>query len=254
MAGAILRTAARHGDNLREFTLVAAGGAGGLSAVALAQELGMPQVLVPLYPGLFSAAGLLAAELRHDLAVSLMMDPSDPDEEAIGKAQAQLVARVGNDLAVDGIPADRQTCEHALDLRYFGQEYAVTVPTFPGEALDAVVVRFHQLHERVYGHSSPGSRVEITATRVVGRGTSVFRDMPTVASEAIRPAASRAVWFAEADGHLDTAIIDRAALAPGARLDGPAIVEQIDTTTVIPPGWRALVDERRCLIIEEIRP
>lgn len=254
MAGAILRTAARHGDNLRDFTLVAAGGAGGLSAVALARELGMPQILVPLYPGLFSAAGLLAAELRHDLALSLMMDPSDPDEGTIRKAQAELAARVGNDLAVDRIPADRQICEHALDLRYFGQEYAVTVPTVPGEALDAVVVRFHQLHERVYGHSAPGGRVEITAARVAGRGTSAFRDMPAIGSEAVRPAASRAVWFAETDGYLDTAIIDRATLAPGASVEGPAIVEQIDTTTVIPPGWQARVDERRCLVIEEVQP
>lgn len=254
MAGAILRSAARHGDNLREFTLVGAGGAGGLSAVALAATLQIPRVLIPPHPGLFSAAGLLAAELRHDLASPLMIDPDDPDVTAIAEAQSALEDRVMRDLATDRIPAERRRCDHALDLRYFGQEYAVTVPTEPGEPFAAVVRRFHDIHEKTYGHSAPGTRVEITAARIVGRSLSDGRELPSATQTASETGGRREVWFEQTGGYADTPIVARFSLRPGDRIAGPAVIEQIDTTTVVPPGWAAIVDDRDCMIIEEVRP
>lgn len=254
MAGAIRRSAARHGDDLRDFALVAAGGAGGLSTCALARALDIPRVVIPPHPGLLSAAGLLTADLRHDLALPVMMDALAPDETLIDRQQAELEARVISDLVEDGIAPGRWRCDHALDLRYVGQEYSLAVPAGRGEAMGAVVGRFHETHARIYGHAAPGTPVEITAIRVTGRGIGESREMPRVAPHAAPPRATRRVWFIEVGGFVETPVIARFGLLRGETIDGPAILEQLDTTTVVPPGWRATVHESLCLIIEEIAP
>lgn len=252
MAGAIRRSAARHGDDLREFALVAAGGAGGLSTCALARSLDIPRVVIPPHPGLLSAVGLLTADLRHDLSLPVMMDAASPDLAGLALHQAELEEKVVADLAQDGIPAGECRIEHAFDLRYVGQEYSVAVAAERGEAMAAVVIRFHETHNRIYGHSAPGEAVEITAIRVTGRSADLARETPRVAPDGAARRDTRAVWFTEADAYVDTPVIDRFGLAPGEMVDGPAILEQLDTTTVVPPGWRATVHESLCLIIEEI--
>ncbi|HEY0293491.1 MAG TPA: hydantoinase/oxoprolinase family protein, partial [Hansschlegelia sp.] len=252
MAGAILRSAARHGDNLREFTLVAAGGAGGLSAVALAKALQIPRVLIPPHPGLFSAAGLLAAELRHDLSQPMLVDAARLEVSEIEASQAELERQALRNLEIDGIPEDRRRCDHALDVRYFGQEYAVTVPTRPGEAFPEILARFHEMHERTYGHSAPGAQVEVTAARVVGRSLADGRDLPSASHAPHGAGGRREVWFKESGCYLDTPVVERFSLRPGQTIAGPAIIEQIDATTVLPPGWSAVVDERDCIMIEEV--
>ncbi|MCB8883703.1 hydantoinase/oxoprolinase family protein [Acidisoma cellulosilytica] len=255
MAGAIMRTAARHGDDLRDFALIAAGGAGGLSVVPLAIALGMPRVVIPPHPGLLSAAGLLAADLRHDLSVPVLMDAAKPDAALVARHQADLEAQALAYLAADGIPPARRLCEHALDIRYFGQEYAVTLPVQTGERADAVLARFHDSHARIYGHSAPGTGVELTAIRVTGRSLPQAGALP-MSEAATEPAAgtSRAVWFEETGGYVETAILDRFGLLPGQIVAGPAIIEQLDSTTVLPPGWTARAAAGNCLIIERMTP
>ncbi|GLK69037.1 hydantoinase/oxoprolinase family protein [Hansschlegelia plantiphila] len=251
MAGAILRSAARHGDNLREFTLVAAGGAGGLSAVALAKALQIPRVLIPPHPGLFSAAGLLSAELRHDLSQPMLVDAARLEVSEIEASQAELERRALRNLEIDGIPEDRRRCDHALDVRYFGQEYAVTIPTSPGEAFHEILARFHEMHEKTYGHSAPDAQVEVTAARVVGRSLADGRDLPSASHAPHGAGGRREVWFEESGCYLDTPVLERFSLRPGQTVAGPAIIEQIDATTVLPPGWSAVVDERDCIMMEE---
>ncbi|MEG6508379.1 hydantoinase/oxoprolinase family protein [Methyloligella sp. 2.7D] len=252
MAGAIRQCAARHGDDLRDFTLVAAGGAGALNAVALAKTLGIPRVLVPKRPGLLSATGLLAAKLRHDLSLPLIMFADEPDLAAIEAAQDDLEKRTLEVLETDGIPAERRRVEFALDLRYLGQEFAVTVPCEKGEAIEKVLERFHETHERVYGHSSVDDRAEIVAARIIGWG---LFDAPRVETqegdEVTAEPETREVWFDEAGGYVATPIYKRHALKPGTTISGPAIVEQLDTTTVLLPGYGAKIDASENMVISE---
>lgn len=255
MAGAIMRSAARHGDNLRDFALVAAGGAGGLSVVALADTLGMPQVVIPPHPGLLSATGLLTANLRHDLSIPLLIDAASPGLAAIADHQASLEAQVMKDLEIDRIPAERRRCAHSFDIRYLGQEYSVNVPTTPGEPIADALARFHAIHNRIYGHSAPDAPAEITAARAAGRSIPVNSELPT--TDPVVGAAgggTRQVWFEQAGGYVDTPIIERFSLSVGQVVSGPTILEQLDTTTVLPPGWAAKVDDQNCLIIERIAP
>ncbi|MDE1173162.1 MAG: hydantoinase/oxoprolinase family protein [Parvibaculaceae bacterium] len=255
MAGAIMRSAARHGDDLRDFTLVAAGGAGGLSVVPLAKALDIPRVLIPPHPGLLSAAGLLTSDLRHDLSAPVMIDTANPDLALIERVQGELEARVLDDLEVDGVPVVLRSAEHSVEIRYVGQEYSVNVATARGEGLSAITARFHETHERVYGHSAPDAPSEIVAIRVSGRGAAAASDLPTGAPLlAARVGETREVWFDEAGGYVTTPIVERFSLRPGDVVTGPAIIEQLDTTVVLLPGWRAFSNEQSCLIIEEVKP
>lgn len=250
MAGAIRQSAAKHGDDLRGFALVAAGGAGPLNAASLAAALGMRTVLVPPRPGLFSATGLLAADLRQDLSLPLLMLGGEPDLAALAAAQALLEERADALLAEDQVPQAQRRCDHSLDLRYLGQEYSVTVAVERSEPLTAVIGRFHELHEAIYGHAAPGEPIEITAARAIAWGLS----QPPKAEEILsaepgRPEERRDVWFEEAAGFVATPVYDRAVLSAGQCLQGPAIIEQLDTTTVVPPGCDARTDAYGLLIL-----
>jgi len=251
MAGAIQRAAARHGYDLREFSLVAAGGAGGLSAAALAKLLGMPVAIIPPYPGLLSASGLLTAELRHDLAVPLPLTQSLRVNQ-IECAQRALQVEALLTLAVDGISAELSSCEHGLEVRYVGQEYSLTVPVTLGESADAIVNRFHSLHEQGYGHAAPDEPIEVVAARVVGIGA-IGGSQPAPAVGVSRGGGprQRPAWFHEAGGYVPTSIYQRHEIASGFHIVGPAIIEQLDSTTVVPPGHWAQADAHGCLILRE---
>jgi N-methylhydantoinase A len=217
---------------------VAGGGAGPLHAASIMLELGMPAAIVPRHPGLLSALGLLAAHIRHDLTAPLL----GAEDELDARFEA-LEREAGAALDADGVaPADRRF-ERSLDMRYFGQEYAVRVPLDGGDAIE----RFHALHERTFGHSAPGERTELVAARLVAVGLREMPELrPLLASSPGRPRGTREVMF---DRSVETAIWDRAVLAAGQVVDGPAIVEQLDTTTVIPPGCAATVHESAALIL-----
>lgn len=252
MAGAIRQTAARHGDDLREFVLVAAGGAGPLHAVALAHELHMATVCVPLTPGLLSALGLLTTDLRHDLTRPFLAFAEEVGPEELERAFGDLEEEAHRRLEDDGVaPADRRL-ERGIDLRSVGQEYALNVPVTRGEPIAAVIGRFHDTHERVYGHSAPDEPVETVAVRLVGWGSfqrPTLADVPAQrSSDAERH--RRRVWFAEAGGFVETRVHRRDELFAGVHLDGPAVIEQLDTTTLVPPGYRARVVALDSLVIE----
>jgi N-methylhydantoinase A len=241
MAGAIRRAAARHGDDLRDFVLVAGGGAGPLHAASIMLELGMPAAIVPRHPGLLSALGLLAAHIRHDLSASLL-----GVEDEMEARFAALEREAAEALAADGVAPEDRRYERSVDMRYFGQEYAVRVPVGDGD----MVQRFHELHERTFGHSAAGERTELVAARVVALGLRTMPALrPTLADAPGSCRDTRLVMFAPADGHVRTEVWDRAALAGGQVVAGPAIVEQLDATTVIPPGCVATVHETAALII-----
>ncbi|HVL53334.1 MAG TPA: hydantoinase/oxoprolinase family protein, partial [Vitreimonas sp.] len=225
------------GDDVREFALVAAGGAGPLHAVALAAELGMRAVCVPLAPGLLSALGLLAADLRHDLSSPLISFMEDLTSERVEAAFGGLEADAHALLDAEGVSEGNRRIERAIDIRSVGQEWSLGVPVEPGDSVAAMVDRFHQRHDRVYGHSSPGEPVESVAIRVVARG--IFprpRIEPPPAASEPEPAGHRPVWFPEASGFVRAAVVDRASIGPGSEVVGPAVITQLDTTVLVPPG------------------
>jgi N-methylhydantoinase A len=247
MADAVRLISIRRGYDPRDFCLVAFGGAGSVHAAHLARELDVPAVVVPPYPGITSALGCLLLDVRHDLFRTYLTSADKASSTALEAEFAVLEDEARKRLAVEGIADDRVQLRRLMDMRYVGQWRSLTVPvSTPLEAnLDATLDRFHNEHEREYAFSDRDQAVEIYGLRVVGLGLVDKPEFPKVAGGSDLAAArsgERPVYFAEAGGFLDTMIYHRAALPAGARFDGPAIVEQMDSTVVVPPDWRAEVD------------
>lgn len=244
MIRAIRVISVEKGYDPRNFTLVAFGGAGPLLASALARELGIDRVLVPPHPGLLCAHGLLVADARADFSISRIATLAQTGARGINAAFAEL-ERGGVDwFAREGVAPEKRRMERALDLRYVGQSHELTVPMPGGEVRDADLAaltdRFRDEHMRVYGYASDG------AIQVVTFRLSTHTPVAGAPSEAVTPPAnrnpikgSRRVHFQESGSFVDCPIYDRSLLAPGQEVRGPAIVEQMDTTTVVLPGQRA---------------
>jgi N-methylhydantoinase A len=261
MERAIRVISVERGHDPRRFTLVAFGGAGPLHACELAQALGIPRVLVPLYPGVLSAVGMLVADIMRDYSQTVLLR-HDGAAAALQAVFAALEDRARRDAAEDGLAVERLRLRRALDLRYAGQSFEITVPldtprteAEAGEALARAVARFHRAHRRRFAHAHPDRPVEIVTARL----SAIYRT-PKPAFERLplgSPDASAALIdrrpVAFAEGMVDTAIYERALLAPGNRFDGPAIVTQFDATTVVPPGWTAQVDGYRNLVLTMTR-
>lgn len=210
----------------------------------------MPAVCVPPNPGLLSALGLLAADLRHDLSAAILMAGDRPRPDRLVATFAELDAEAAARLEDDGIAPERWRLDRSLDVRYVGQEYALTVPTSTSEPLDDVFRRFHEQHERVYGHGAPEEPVEIVAARVTGWGGFPRLEVPeSHVATTPQTRTTRDVWFAETRSFVAACVLPREALRPGDAVSGPAIIEQLDTTTVVPPGHLATVHERGSLLI-----
>lgn len=248
MADAVRLVSIRRGYDPRDFCLVAFGGAGSVHAAHLARELDIPAVVVPPYPGITSALGCLLLDVRHDLFRTYLTSAEGASSEALEREFEKLEEEARERLAVEGITGERVHLRRLMDMRYVGQWRSLTAPvsTPLGENLDASLARFHEEHQREYSFSDLDQRVEIYGLRVVGLGLVDKPEFPRLESGGALAAAKsgeREVYFGEAGGFRTTAVYDRAALAAGTTFDGPAIVEQMDSTVVVPPDWRAEVDD-----------
>lgn len=248
MADAVRLISIRRGYDPRDFCLVAFGGAGSVHAAHLARELDIPAVVVPPYPGITSALGCLLLDVRHDLFRTYLTTADRASSAALEAEFARLEDEARLRLAVEGIADDRVQMRRLMDMRYVGQWRSLTVPvSTPLEAnLDVSLERFHAEHEREYAYSDREQAVEIYGLRVVGLGLVDKPAFPKLEGGTNLDTAltgTRPVFFGEAGGFLEAAIYDRAALPAGAAFDGPAIVEQMDSTVVVPPDWRATVDD-----------
>jgi len=257
MIGAMRLVSVQRGYDPRDFVLVAFGGAGPLHANALARELGIPTVLVPPSPGIASAVGMLVTDLRHEFVATRRLRLDGLTPSALEALFADFVAEGGARLARDGVPlADRRMLRSA-DLRYHGQsfELPVIVPPGPLSAADILRLReqFHSMHERAYGYAAPDDPVELVNVRLAAVGvTPKPRRAPLpVGGPAATPALKghRDIWFAEAGGFRPTLVLDRGKLLRGNVLDGPAIIEEHDASTLVHPGWTATVDEHGNLVL-----
>ncbi len=257
MERALRRVSVERGHDPREFILVPFGGAGPLHACELADALQVRRILVPPHPGVLSALGLLMADVAHEISHAVLASASTLTGEPrpLQALADRLVAGVRAVLAREGIPEPR--LEAALDMRYRGQSYELTVPValpLTGPGLATAVADFHPTHARRYGYAMPQEPVEIVALRVRGIGPGArprFRPeplgSPTPPAEALL--ATRPVWFHPA-GPTETRGYRREALQPGNRFPGPAVVFQFDTTILVAPGWNAHVDAWRNLWLE----
>jgi N-methylhydantoinase A len=254
MEAAIRLISVERGLDPRHFTLVAFGGAGPLHACELAAALSIPRVLIPAAPGVLSALGMLVADVLKDYVRTLMVPiEQETAQAAIEAALASLEEQGRADLLAEGFAAEQIQIERYLDLRYVGQSYELTVP-FGGDCARAAQ-QFHLAHERRFGYSDPNEPVQVVNVRLKARGLvepPVLERQPLQPEALVAPLERRQVIFAGERGPqaLEAAVYAREALLPGTQFGGPAIVTQYDTTTVVPPGWRARVDGVGNLLIE----
>ncbi|MFL5108080.1 MAG: hydantoinase/oxoprolinase family protein, partial [Xanthobacteraceae bacterium] len=257
MEEAIKAISTMRGHDLRDFMLLAFGGAGPVHAGAIARDLGMAGVIVPLYPGVYSAIGLLLSDVKHDYVQSKLAAIDSVSPADVNAIFAQLTARARDDLRQDGFSLEQIRIERALDMRYAGQGYEITVACeaepVTAATLAALRTRFDQQHKAMFGHMAPEEPVEIVSYRVRGIGIVPQVEMPKFAptggtlSHALRE--TRTVRFDGAD--IDCPIYQRERIDVGLSVAGPAILDQFDCTTVIYPGQVARVDAWKNLIITQ---
>ena len=239
------------GFDPREFALVAFGGAGPLHAAELAAELGIGRVIVPPRPGLFSAQGMLMADLQASLRLTRLVRMVPENLDTIRGALAELEAEGEAALEREQVPADRREVSTTLEMRYVGQNFELDVPVQKAPEtkgdLESLLARFHEIHERAYGHCEPSEPVVAVTFKVLAVGR-----MPRPAPEKLvsgGPDAggaylgTRKVYFSQAGGLIECQAYGRERLTAGNTLNGPAIIYQSDTTTLVLTGQRADVDE-----------
>jgi N-methylhydantoinase A len=248
MADQIRLMTIQRGHDPREFTLVLLGGAGPVHGVALAEELAIREVLVPEAPGVLSAFGLLAAAIEHHHGQTFPGIVGEVDLAQVNALLGELDAAGRARMLEEGVALDEVRIAYAADMRYVGQAYELAVPIpapLTPAALPEVSVAFHAVHERVYGYSRAGQPVEFVNFRAVHTfplpRPRLAPPIRATASLADARVGERHAHLAP-EGFVLAPVFDRARLPAGARLRGPAIVEQPDTTTVIPPAWTALVE------------
>jgi 5-oxoprolinase (ATP-hydrolysing) len=260
MSQAIELNSVRRGYDPRDFTLVAAGGAGPLFACEIAAELNVPRVLVPAHPGIIAATGLLATDQKYEFVATERHRLDSVDKARLQQRYAELVDEAVAQLDADGVPQDRRALHRLADCRYEGQGYEVRFEVPAGDVTDAWLAElreaFHRAHEVEYGHRFDAGGVEIVNIRVLGVGILEELPEPTVGSSA---GGAQGALIETRDVAFDvngkpvsraTPFYDRNLLSPGDRISGPCIIEQYDTTTVVPPDFTARIDAHGNIVIE----
>jgi len=261
MVRAIRAVSVERGHDPRDCVLMAYGGAGPLHARQVAAELGMRRVVVPAAPGILCAQGLVVADRSEELVHSRRVALDGAGVAALGSAVEALWPTAMRWFQQEAVAPAARAVELVLDMRYVGQNFELRVPVadaagdggtpprVPGPT--DLRTRFDAAHEQLYGFASPDDPVEAVNLRLALRGVTAPAPAPPSPAPAGAPRAAgqRRVHFAP-DGSVDTAVFERTALRPGQLLEGPAIVEQLDTTTVIGPGDRARVDAAGNLLLD----
>jgi N-methylhydantoinase A len=259
MTGAIHLVSVQRGIDPRGFVLVAFGGAGPVHANALAAAMRIPRLLVPPSPGVTSALGLLVGDLQHPFVQSYIRPTDRADLAHVNAVLADFERRGRGVLASEGVPADRMRFVRQLDVRFVGQSYELTVelPHYPLDAdgLAALNAAFRAAHRKAYGYAADDEPTELVNVRTTAVGA-VRRPARRELAEGgpdSRAALKgrREVYFHEAGGLTPCDVYDRYKLKAGNRLAGPAIVEEVDSTTVIHPGYAATVDRFGNMLIQE---
>lgn len=243
MARAVKAVSTYRGRDPRDFALVAFGGNGPMIATEIARTMGIRTVIVPPSPGVFSAVGLLFSAIEHEFAATDFRLLGEGDTVDFPAGFATLEARAVASLEAEGYSRDQLTSVWFADIRYEGQAYELTVPVETGEgALESAAAAFHEEHRRTYGHATPGNPIELVSRRVKVRvaNAATGDDRPWAIVRKDGPVGSRQATFAGRDA-VDIPVIDRGHLV-GERRSGPLIVEEYDSTFVVPHDAVATTD------------
>ncbi|MFM1655793.1 hydantoinase/oxoprolinase family protein [Brevibacillus sp. B_LB10_24] len=259
MANAIRAKTIQKGQDPREFALVAFGGAGPLHAVEVAKILNIPEVIIPPYPGITSATGLLTTDIKYDVIKTEFMLSTQLDCQQLNRDLELLGGQIAQQLIADGIGSDQVRLVRTADCRYVGQGYELRIDLPAGEVtqqnMERALEQFHRLHEAEYGHYFADSPIEIVNIRMTGIGMMPKIGDPVVeetgnVEEALMKTGQTAF---RKDGQLqtcETSFYLREKLPAGAVLSGPAVILQKDTTTIVPPDCQVLVEKSGNLIIK----
>jgi N-methylhydantoinase A len=259
MSYAVKAVSTERGLDAAAFTLIAYGGAGPLHASGIAREIGMQRVVVPRAPGHFCSFGMLFSDLRYDLVRTWFTRLAEVSFEAIEKIYASLIEDGRAALAASGMRSARVAVARAADMRYVGQEHPVTVElpadVFRRRSRDSLKARFDDEHLRRYGTCAPEEPAEIVSLRAKVTGAMRKPPLERIARGARSPLASarrgrRSVYFAELGRAVATPAYAREELRAGNRIEGPGLVEEYASTTVVLPGDRLQVDSFGNLVIE----
>jgi N-methylhydantoinase A/oxoprolinase/acetone carboxylase beta subunit len=261
MVNAISLNSVQRGFDPREFSLVAFGGGGPLYGVDIARELAVPRVIVPLHPGITSAMGLLASDLKYEAQRTVMVDAPDADGAALEAVYREMEREGRERLDADGVAGEARVFQRLVDCRYVGQAYELLVPLPPGP-LDADGVRrltdaFESAHEREFFYRFENTPVQIVHLRSYAIGVMPKLTMAAVPEGGPEPPAEalierREVLFAVAGARQsrETPFYERSALRAGNEIAGPAVIEQLDSTTVLPPGCRARIQGDGTIVVD----
>jgi N-methylhydantoinase A len=254
MARAVRLVSLERGLDPRGFTLMAFGGAGPMHAAELAEEIGIDKVVIPPAPGLFSALGLLLTDMKFSYVMGLLR-LLDEVGGRLGDLFREMERRALEELGKRGLATSNASTITSLDLRYYGQGYELEVPVSLPIDVGQVARSFEERHEAVYGYRHEGERIEVTALRLTL--TLPVRRPPLTSLAQARPSRAgpemgeRRVFF---EGSWVTApIYSRELLPLGATIPGPAIIEEYDSTVVLPPRWSCTRNEIDCLILSRVR-
>jgi N-methylhydantoinase A/oxoprolinase/acetone carboxylase beta subunit len=262
MTEAISLHSVRKGYDPRDFSLVAEGGAGPLFAWHIAEQLGIPRVIVPRHPGIASAMGLLTTDIRYEIPTTVWTSSATPDVPLVAGQMKRLEDEARAQLRADGVADGDITLERSVDCRYMGQGYELRVPAPDGEIdeewVRATAAAFHDVHGRTYSQRFEDKPVHLVNIRVTGVGAVPHVVIDEIeaggedAGEAIKTTTRALFWRDELSDPewVDTPVYERARLRAGNRISGPAIVEQFDSTTVIGINQQATVDAVGHLILE----
>jgi len=259
MSLAVREVSVAKGYDPRDFALVASGGAGPLHAVAIARELSIPKVIIPELPGTFSAFGMLFADVRHDYVRTYIRPLQSLDLDEVSNNFADMAETALATLEAEDVPSGSIVIAKSVDLRYRGQEYTLTV-SVPGDRIDApglarLRADFDELHQAKYQHAAPGEAVEIVNLRLSAFGRLADGDGTMIrvmdeggAARTGLPSGHRLVHFD--DGAQQCPVYQRTALVPGQTIIGPAVIEELVSTTIVHPGDTATLHAAGPIIIE----
>lgn len=256
MANAVRSITVERGLDPRDYALFSYGGGGGLFAAAVSDELGVDTVIVPRAPANFSAWGIVASDYREDSSHTLVRpfvaDTINEIMQTIERLKSDNMERLGQ----HGFGDDKIQSKAIAEVRFAGQEYTVAVPVetswldAPDTFLNQVRTRFVELHCRMYGHGDIKAPLELVTLRLRSIGEVASPPLPDwPAGNFVEPHSWRNTFFSANDGFTRTPVYNRDDLVRNQCLDGPAIIEEWTTTTLIPPGWRSAVDGMGNLIL-----
>ena len=255
MAEALRIVSVERGHDAREFSLVAFGGAGPVHAVALAEELEIPRVVIPPIPGGFSALGLVATDLKRDYVRTFYTVLDEADLAALNQAFAEMEEGARGMLNRSDVPQSRWQITRQADLRYTRQAYELTIPVAGGDLtaaeLDILARAFHDRHRQTYGHDNPDEAVQLVNIRVTATGAFDALELsgPDQTTADTGATGQRTVHF-DQTGPVTCDIYARDAVPIGQAIAGPVIIESMDSTIVVPPGWQAQCDDKGYIVLE----